>query len=255
MLNKERYLRVLNSLNRVKNDLVQLRSSIDYDLKKVSEYNIEQCSVNFINEFNDKLYLSMNKTCHSLQFTACHFIERGHYESAIDNLWQSYIERRFKNIIYRYGCRFFLKNTDNDSPENHEKHERLVLVMIKYIISYIKDSENEINIKNLDWVKTTALDMLNKEKNGPGKFKSLIQMKKCNNPCNCCTNNMFKTKLCKHFVETGKCQYGDKCIFAHGKDELRKIEKKESNDDLKYLQYFKQFIKFINNKDQYILSF
>ena len=41
MLNKERCLRVFNSLKRVKNDLVQLRSSIDYDLKKVNEYNIE----------------------------------------------------------------------------------------------------------------------------------------------------------------------------------------------------------------------
>ena len=57
MLNKKRYLRVFNSLKRVKNDLIQIRLSIDYDLKKVSEYNIEQCSVNFINEFNDKLYL------------------------------------------------------------------------------------------------------------------------------------------------------------------------------------------------------
>lgn len=253
MLNKKRYLRVFNSLKRVKNDLIQIRSSIDYDLKNVNEYNIDRCCHNFINKFNDKLYLSMSKICHYLQSTSCYFIERGHYESAIDNLWQSYIERRFKNIIYRYGCRFFHKNTNNDSPENHEKHERLVLIMIKYLISYVEDSNNEINIKNLNWVKTTAFELLNKEKDGPEKFKSINQIKKCNNLCS--TNNMFKTKLCKHFIETGKCQYGDKCIFAHGKDELRKIENKKIDNNLENLQYFEKFINIFFSKDKSILSF
>ena len=30
----------------------------------------------------------------------------------------------------------------------------------------------------------------------------------------------YKTELCKTFRETGKCPYGFKCRFAHGKDEL-----------------------------------
>lgn len=30
----------------------------------------------------------------------------------------------------------------------------------------------------------------------------------------------YKTELCKNFVSTGKCNYGKKCRFAHGKDEL-----------------------------------
>lgn len=30
----------------------------------------------------------------------------------------------------------------------------------------------------------------------------------------------FKTELCKNWVETGKCNYGRKCRFAHGKHEL-----------------------------------
>lgn len=30
----------------------------------------------------------------------------------------------------------------------------------------------------------------------------------------------FKTELCKNWVETGRCNYGRKCKFAHGKQEL-----------------------------------
>jgi len=32
----------------------------------------------------------------------------------------------------------------------------------------------------------------------------------------------YKTELCKTFSETGKCPYGFKCRFAHGKEELSK---------------------------------
>ncbi|CAK8694711.1 unnamed protein product [Clavelina lepadiformis] len=31
----------------------------------------------------------------------------------------------------------------------------------------------------------------------------------------------YKTELCRPFEENGKCKYGDKCQFAHGKHELR----------------------------------
>lgn len=254
MVDEGRYQRVLNSLEIVNNDLNKLRLSLNYELKDI-EYDIKKCSNNFINEYNDKLYLSMNKTCHSLQFTACHFIERGHYESAINNLWQSYIERKFKNIIYRYGSRFFRKSTENDSIENHEKHERLVLVMIKYLISYVKESDNKTNINNLNWVKTTALEILNKEHNGPGKFKSIKNKNKCTNYCQCCTNNnSYKTKLCKHYLEKGTCPFGNKCLYAHGNAELRKIDKEKNKSDFEYFKYFKEFVKFFNNDKNKIIN-
>ena len=31
----------------------------------------------------------------------------------------------------------------------------------------------------------------------------------------------YKTELCKNYEETGKCNYGSKCEFAHGKNELK----------------------------------
>ena len=30
----------------------------------------------------------------------------------------------------------------------------------------------------------------------------------------------YKTKLCKNFIETGHCDYGEICHYAHGKEEI-----------------------------------
>lgn len=35
-------------------------------------------------------------------------------------------------------------------------------------------------------------------------------------------NNLYKTQLCKHFMQTKHCHVGAKCHFAHGENELRK---------------------------------
>ena len=34
-------------------------------------------------------------------------------------------------------------------------------------------------------------------------------------------NNLYKTALCRNFEQTGQCNYGDNCRFAHGEQELR----------------------------------
>lgn len=42
------------------------------------------------------------------------------------------------------------------------------------------------------------------------------------NPEDNSTAGKFKTKLCHHFMTTGKCYYGAKCHFAHGEHQLRR---------------------------------
>jgi len=37
--------------------------------------------------------------------------------------------------------------------------------------------------------------------------------------------NLYKTELCRSWMETGVCPYGVKCQFAHGKDELRPVKR------------------------------
>ena len=37
-------------------------------------------------------------------------------------------------------------------------------------------------------------------------------------------NSKFKTSLCKLFEATGSCNFGNKCSFAHGMNEMRRID-------------------------------
>lgn len=34
---------------------------------------------------------------------------------------------------------------------------------------------------------------------------------------------LYKTGLCRQYVESGRCDYGEKCLFAHGKHELKSV--------------------------------
>ena len=35
-------------------------------------------------------------------------------------------------------------------------------------------------------------------------------------------SDMYKTRMCRNYMETGRCKYGRLCQFAHGRKELRK---------------------------------
>ena len=34
-------------------------------------------------------------------------------------------------------------------------------------------------------------------------------------------NDKYKTSMCRNFLQSGECTYGEKCRFAHGDQELR----------------------------------
>lgn len=54
------------------------------------------------------------------------------------------------------------------------------------------------------------------------QFKKTGNMASINNNAASSTTDetKFKTEMCKNWSETGRCNYGNKCRFAHGKDEL-----------------------------------
>ncbi|KAI9342030.1 hypothetical protein BDR26DRAFT_802110, partial [Obelidium mucronatum] len=38
-------------------------------------------------------------------------------------------------------------------------------------------------------------------------------------------SNLYKTEFCRSMEETSECRYGNKCQFAHTKDELRLVDR------------------------------
>ncbi|KAI9301684.1 hypothetical protein BJ944DRAFT_168636, partial [Cunninghamella echinulata] len=36
---------------------------------------------------------------------------------------------------------------------------------------------------------------------------------------------LYKTELCRNWEERNTCRYGDKCKYAHGKEDLRSVER------------------------------
>ena len=43
------------------------------------------------------------------------------------------------------------------------------------------------------------------------------------------SNPRYKTALCKKFLQSQTCPYGDKCQFAHGEQELRNFNNNQQN--------------------------
>ncbi|KAJ3443783.1 protein tis11 [Anaeramoeba flamelloides] len=54
---------------------------------------------------------------------------------------------------------------------------------------------------------------------------SFSKNKKKNNKKSHLKTNLYKTEICRSWVENGYCKYGEKCQFAHGTSELRKISR------------------------------
>ena len=82
---------------------------------------------------------------------------------------------------------------------------------------------NNINIKN----KFSQQNKYKSKKQGP--FKSTASDFKIK----------YKTELCKYFEINGYCKYGDKCAYAHGKENLRsKVTNSTSYRTRKCVQFF-----------------
>lgn len=86
-----------------------------------------------------------------------------------------------------------------NEPENQQRWKQMP-----------KDSNHSTNTytatRKEKVITTTSTDDSSKRKNLPSVAKS----------------DMYKTKLCRNYMETGRCKYGRVCQFAHGMKELRK---------------------------------
>ena len=52
---------------------------------------------------------------------------------------------------------------------------------------------------------------------------------------------LYKTELCRQYCDSGRCDYGEKCLFAHGKHELKQISNYRTKLCLSWSKGYCQF--------------
>jgi hypothetical protein len=109
------------------------------------------------------------------------------------------------------------KNNSNASnllsPPWEKKHKGRSLSDGNWNIKKENPSKNDKNEKNSNnssssTLKPESKDDLSRTPSLPSKWS----IKRA---------TLYKTELCRAFEETGKCKFGDECIFAHSEEELR----------------------------------
>ena len=107
-------------------------------------------------------------------------------------------------ISNTYFLKKFPKTNKNTPFQNKKNIQKL-------------ESDNEINksISSKKFINKFEEDYFTKEKKEKEKTEKENQMK-------------FKTELCKFYEINGRCKFGEACIFAHGKENLRENQCKKS---------------------------
>ena len=113
-----------------------------------------------------------------------------------------------------------------------------------YPSSYINNKKiaTKIPRKNSDGTEGTSTDDGSNEKRDT---KNICQKTNKNkNPFKCEAKDFkikYKTELCKYYEINGYCKYGDKCAYAHGKENLRsKVTNTTAYRTKKCTQFFEQ---------------
>ena len=146
-----------------------------------------------------------------------------------------------KNNINNINVAYNSINEINKS-ENQKKHTNKFDLDFNEINDYYygyeskedsKDSTNEVNTSEDNLETKNNNNKFNKpkkqKKKRKGKFKSTAADFKVK----------YKTELCKYYEINGYCKYGDRCAYAHGKENLRsKVTNSTSYRTRKCSQFF-----------------
>ena len=115
------------------------------------------------------------------------------------------------------------RKESKDSTNDSFSHEDYYYENDFNYMNNVQHNNKPNNIKN-------KFSQQNKQKNKvKGRFKSTATDFKIK----------YKTELCKYFEINGSCKYGDKCAYAHGKENLRsKVTNSTAYRTKKCVQFF-----------------
>lgn len=185
-----------------KKDCIEQKSGVNKDQKDYKEDNLKNTDDNCSKKDKSKENTNINK----FNF------EYNRIEEKYNNKFDIHFPKvnYIKNI---YNPRKESKDSTNDSfscEEYFEEH------------NYINTNNNHNASKN-------QLNLQKKNEKRQGQFKSTAADFKIK----------YKTELCKYYEINGTCKYGDKCAYAHGKENLRsKVTNSSAYRTRKCVQFF-----------------
>ena len=94
------------------------------------------------------------------------------------------------------------KNSQNKLKQKEENNQKFQLDSLSFIPKSLKKFSNKFEDDYFKNKKTKKEEEEEKEKEEQSQKK-------------------YRTELCKYFEINGRCKFGDNCIFAHGKENLR----------------------------------
>ena len=94
------------------------------------------------------------------------------------------------------------KNSQNKLKQKEENNQQFQLDSLSFIPKSLKKFSNKFEDDYFKNKKTEKEEEEEKEKEEQSQKK-------------------YRTELCKYFEINGRCKFGDNCIFAHGKENLR----------------------------------
>ena len=94
------------------------------------------------------------------------------------------------------------KNSQNKLKQKEENNQKFQLDSLSFIPKSLKKFSNKFEDDYFKNKKTEKEEEEEKEKEEQSQKK-------------------YRTELCKYFEINGRCKFGDNCIFAHGKENLR----------------------------------
>ena len=94
------------------------------------------------------------------------------------------------------------KNSQNKLNQKEENNQKFQLDSLSFIPKSLKKFSNKFEDDYFKNKKTEKEEEEEKEKEEQSQKK-------------------YRTELCKYFEINGRCKFGDNCIFAHGKENLR----------------------------------
>lgn len=167
-------------------------------------------------------------------------IKYNEYPSSKLNINNIYIPKVFNNEISKNKREKGEKEKSKMEEKEMEKRER------KEEEGERKRRENKIENENKRKESTGGETSCTSEECSPEKKKTFLKVKKNKNkiPFKGEAKDFkikYKTELCKYYEINGYCKYGNKCAYAHGKENLRsKVTNTTYYRTKKCVQFYEQ---------------